>query len=45
MAMKPDALPGPHGFGDNVVKYHRYLRDNDVYVVYRGGGAAGGAQS
>ena len=34
MAMKPDALPKPHGFGDNVLKYYRHIRDNDIYVVY-----------
>ena len=34
MAMKPDALPAPHGFGDNVLKYYRHIRDNDTYVVY-----------
>ena len=34
MAMKPDALPTPHAFADNLVKYHRLIRDNDTYVVY-----------
>src|SRR4029453_9589287 len=34
MAMKPEALPKPHGFGDNVLKYYRHIRDNDIYVVY-----------
>ena len=34
MAMKPDALPKPHAFADNVAAYHRHIRDNDTYVVY-----------
>ena len=34
MAMKPDALPKPYAFADNLVKYHRTIRDNDTYVVY-----------
>ena len=34
MAMKPDALPKPNAFADNLVKYHRTIRDNDTYVVY-----------
>ena len=34
MAMKPDALPKPNAFADNVEKYYRHLRDNDTYVVY-----------
>ena len=34
MAMKPEELPKPHGFGDNVLKYYRHIRDNDIYVVY-----------
>src|ERR1043166_6076593 len=33
MAMNPGALPAPHAFADNLLKYHRHLRDNDVYVV------------
>jgi 4-hydroxyphenylacetate 3-monooxygenase len=34
MAMKPDALPAPCGFSDNLLRYYRDLRDNDTYVVY-----------
>src|SRR3954451_6397908 len=34
MAMKPDALPKPFAYADNLQKYYRHLRDNDVYVVY-----------
>ena len=34
MAMKPDALPAPHAFADNLLKYYRHIRDNDTYVVY-----------
>src|ERR1700675_1525347 len=34
MVMKPDALPAPHAYADNVLRYYRHLRDNDVYVVY-----------
>ena len=34
MAMKPDALPEPHAYADNLQKYYRHIRDNDVYVVY-----------
>ena len=34
MAMKPDALPSPCGYADNLLRYYRHLRDNDVYVVY-----------
>jgi 4-hydroxyphenylacetate 3-monooxygenase len=34
MSMKPDALPKPHAFADNVEKYYRHIRDNDTYVVY-----------
>ena len=34
MAMKPDALPKPHAFADNLQKYYRHIRDNDIYVVY-----------
>ena len=34
MAMKPDALPAPHAHADNVLRYYRHIRDNDVYVVY-----------
>jgi 4-hydroxyphenylacetate 3-monooxygenase len=34
MAMKPDALPAPHAHADNLLRYYRHLRDNDVYVVY-----------
>jgi 4-hydroxyphenylacetate 3-monooxygenase len=34
MAMKPDALPAPYGYSDNLLRYYRHLRDNDTYVVY-----------
>ena len=34
MAMKPDALPQPHAFADNLSNYYRHIRDNDTYVVY-----------
>src|SRR6185437_7521893 len=34
MSMKPDALPKPHAFADNLEKYYRAIRDNDTYVVY-----------
>ena len=34
MAMKPDALPAPHAYADNLAKYYRTIRDNDTYVVY-----------
>src|SRR5262249_61648297 len=34
MAIKPDALPAPCAHADNLVRYYRYIRDNDVYVVY-----------
>ena len=34
MAMKPDALPAPFALAANLTAYYRYIRDNDVYVVY-----------
>lgn len=34
MAMKPDELKPPHGHADNLLAYYRYVRDNDLYVVY-----------
>src|ERR1700716_2728724 len=34
MAMNPDALPPPCAFADNLLRYYRHIRDNDVYVVY-----------
>ena len=34
MVMKPDALPAPYGHADNVLRYYRHIRDNDIYVVY-----------
>jgi len=34
MAMKPEALPKPHGFGDNLLKYYRHVRDNDTYIAH-----------
>jgi 4-hydroxyphenylacetate 3-monooxygenase len=34
MAMKPDALPKPNAFAENVAAYHKHIRDNDTYVVY-----------
>src|SRR5262249_62322210 len=34
MVLKPDALPPPCAHADNLLRYYRHLRDNDVYVVY-----------
>jgi 4-hydroxyphenylacetate 3-monooxygenase len=34
MAIKPDVLPAPCAHADNLVRYYRHIRDNDVYVVY-----------
>src|ERR1700761_4335211 len=34
MVMKPDVLQPPHGFADNVLRYYRHVRDNDVYIAY-----------
>jgi 4-hydroxyphenylacetate 3-monooxygenase len=34
MAMKPDALVKPNAFADNLLKYYRYSRDNDIYAAY-----------
>ena len=34
MALKPDALPKPNAFADNLQKYYRTIRDQDTYVVY-----------
>ena len=34
MTMKPDALPAPYAFADNLATYYRHIRDNDTYVVY-----------
>src|SRR5947199_9248636 len=32
--IKPDALPAPCAHADNLLRYYRHLRDNDIYVVY-----------
>src|SRR3979411_2786129 len=34
MAMKPDALPPPCAYADNLLRYYRRIRDDDTYVVY-----------
>ncbi|MBM3355143.1 MAG: hypothetical protein FJY47_04820, partial [Betaproteobacteria bacterium] len=34
MAMKPDELRAPYGYGENLLAYYRHLRDRDLYVVY-----------
>jgi 4-hydroxyphenylacetate 3-monooxygenase len=34
MAMKPDALPPPCAYADNLLRYYRDIRDHDTYVVY-----------
>src|SRR5260370_8915298 len=34
MAMNPDALPPPYAHADNVLRYYRHIRDNDIYVGY-----------
>src|SRR5215469_11136765 len=34
MAMKLDVLKPPYGFADNVERYYRHARDNDVYIAY-----------
>ena len=34
MTMKLDVLQPPHGFPDNVERYYRHVRDNDVYIAY-----------
>src|SRR6516164_1460379 len=34
MAMKPDALPAPCAYADNLLRYYRRIRDDDTYVVY-----------
>ncbi len=34
MAMKLDELKAPHAYPDNLLAYYKYIRDNDVYVVY-----------
>ena len=34
MAMKPDALTAPCAHADNLLRYYRHIRDNDIYVVY-----------
>jgi hypothetical protein len=34
MVIKPDALPAPCARADNLIRYYRHIRDNDVYVVY-----------
>ncbi len=34
MVIKPDALPAPCAHADNLIRYYRHIRDNDVYVVY-----------
>jgi 4-hydroxyphenylacetate 3-monooxygenase len=34
MVMKPDELKAPHAFPDRLLAYYKYVRDNDIYVVY-----------
>lgn len=35
MAMKPEVFEeGGQGYGDNLVQYYRYMRDNDIYAAY-----------
>ena len=34
MAMKLDELKAPHANPDNLLRYYRHIRDNDIYVVY-----------
>src|ERR1700749_2855500 len=34
MAMKLDELKAPHAYADTLLRYYKYIRDNDVYVVY-----------
>jgi len=34
MVMKPDELPSPHAYADNLLAYYRHARDQDTYVVY-----------
>ncbi|MEP7029403.1 MAG: 4-hydroxyphenylacetate 3-hydroxylase N-terminal domain-containing protein, partial [Pseudolabrys sp.] len=34
MTMKRDELKSPVGFPDNLLKYYKFIRDNDVYTVY-----------
>jgi 4-hydroxyphenylacetate 3-monooxygenase len=34
MTMKLDVLAPPYGFADNVLRYYRHVRDNDVYIAY-----------
>ena len=45
MAMKPDALPAPHAFADNLVKYHRHNSRQRHLRGLCGGAATGRAQS
>ena len=34
MVMKPDELKSPCAHADNLLAYYRYVRDNDLYIVY-----------
>src|SRR5579863_3524474 len=34
MAMNLSALPPPNAHADNVLRYYKYVRDNDLYVAY-----------
>jgi len=34
MTMKLDELKAPHANPDNLLRYYRHIRDNDIYVVY-----------
>jgi len=34
MTMNRGELKAPAGFPDNLLKYYKYIRDNDVYTVY-----------
>src|SRR5580692_10856768 len=34
MAMNLSALPAPNAHPDNVLRYYKYARDNDLYVAY-----------
>jgi 4-hydroxyphenylacetate 3-monooxygenase len=34
MTMNRNELKAPFGFPDNLLKYYKYIRDNDVYTVY-----------
>jgi 4-hydroxyphenylacetate 3-monooxygenase len=34
MAMKPEELKAPCGNPDNLLRYYKYARDNDIYAAY-----------